>query len=454
MTNATTYPFDDEAMEYPADTARAPASAWFALAVLVGATLFSFVDRQILALVAEPLRESLDLSDLQLGALQGLGLAIFAALASYPMGWLSDRYDRRLVLCAGILIWSCATAACAFQTSFEGLFASTVGIAVGEAGLAPIVLSIIPDIFPRRQRTLANFIYFTAALIGAAIGIGLGSVTLGWLTENVASLPGMLGELEPWRVAMIVVALPGPLFIALVAMLKVRRPQISAAHNGPADASTAATGLLPYVRQHWKTVFFIFSAMAAYNIGIGSTLIWIPAAIHRAFGVPLATVGLQLGAMLGVASIIGLICSGSALKFLPGDKALLPLRIATAAFVIAMAATFMLPLIQFHWQGLAIVGVQMGAGMGAAALMPGVLQDISPPHLRGRIISILSIVGAVAQGVSPMLVGAISTTINDPRGVLQALAIVATPGWLVAAYLIWRSVGACKRTLAILDVEH
>src|ERR1041385_6087469 len=109
---------------------RAPLSAWYALAVLVLTTIFAFVDRQILNLVMPSLQTSLNLSDLQLGALQGMGLAIFASVASYPMGWLADRYGRRRLLIIGIVIWSISTAACAFQTSFTGLFVATIGVAI------------------------------------------------------------------------------------------------------------------------------------------------------------------------------------------------------------------------------------------------------------------------------------------------------------------------------------
>src|SRR3546814_10917773 len=110
-------------------------------------TLFAFVVRQMLSLVAPALQTSLGFSDLQLGMLQGLGMAVFASVASYPMGWLADRYGRRLILALGVACWSLATGLFAFQQSFGGLFAATIGIAIGEAGLEPIVFALIPDLF-------------------------------------------------------------------------------------------------------------------------------------------------------------------------------------------------------------------------------------------------------------------------------------------------------------------
>src|SRR3546814_626335 len=151
-------PADDEPAAIAAP--KAPASAWYALFVLVMATLFAYVDRQILNLVAPSLQASLGITDLQIGMLQGLGMAIFASVASYPLGWLADRFGRRLLLAIGVACWSLATALFAFQDSFGGLFAATIGIAIGEAGLAPIVFALIPDLFPETQRHHANFIFY------------------------------------------------------------------------------------------------------------------------------------------------------------------------------------------------------------------------------------------------------------------------------------------------------
>src|SRR3546814_18504123 len=88
---------------------KAPLSAWYGLFVLVMTTLFAFVDRQILNLVGPSLQTSLGFTDFQIGMLQGLGLAIFASVAAYPMGWLADRFGRRLILAVGIICWSLAT---------------------------------------------------------------------------------------------------------------------------------------------------------------------------------------------------------------------------------------------------------------------------------------------------------------------------------------------------------
>src|SRR5689334_17948291 len=68
---------------------------WYAIFVLVVASVFASLDRAGIPLQAEKIRASLGLTDTQLGLLQDTGIAIFMAIAAYPIAWLADRYDRR-----------------------------------------------------------------------------------------------------------------------------------------------------------------------------------------------------------------------------------------------------------------------------------------------------------------------------------------------------------------------
>lgn len=432
--------------------APAPFSAWFAVAVLVGVTIFSFVDRQILAVVASPLKESLGLTDLQLGAMQGLGLALFAAIASYPIAWLADRFDRRLILCIGIAVWSVATAACAFQTTFEGLLIATIGIAVGEAGLGPIVWAVIPDLFPGRQRATANLVYFLAAILGTALGLSTSGATFGWLATHGATLPGFLGEMEPWRATMLFVALPGPLFIILVATLRLKGSRAAAVASAAAFATRLAdSGFMTYAKRHFATLACVFSAVAAYNIGIASTLVWLPTALPRILEIDPATVSLQLGMAIGPASLVGVGVSALCVKFWRGDRSVMAPTIAAIAFLIAAAPTTLLPFVTATWQALALVAVQFAAGLAAASVLPSIIQDISPPHLRARNFGVMTIVALVPQGVSPLVIGGLSEMFGGPHGLISAIAMVGAPAWLLAALLIWRSQAGFCRTVA--DVQ-
>lgn len=428
----------------------APKSAWYALAVLVATTLFAFVDRQIINLVAPSLQRELGLSDLQLGTLQGLGLSLAASVAAYPIGWLSDRYGRRLVLGSCILVWSLSTAACAFQTSFAGLFAATAGIAIGEAALAPVIFSMLPDLFPERQRNSANFIFFGATLLGVAIGLGLGGTTLSWLDTHHDALPQLLVGLDSWRVALILVASPGPAFVALLATIRIRT------HSGHAIAGTGADAdeVLPFIRAHWRAFACIYGAIFFYTLPLNAAFSWLPVALPRIFtGMEAASIGMQMGIAVGVGSIVGLVLPAACTAILRGNSAVRPIVLARAFMIAASVPTLFLPMAAAPWHVYAVIGTQLAFMLATGALMPGVLQLLSPPRLRSRLISVLGICTGVATGLAPMFVGALSGLLDPRNGLLTAMVIVGLPGWLAAALLISLARRPFLATIAIVGAN-
>ena len=219
--------FADEETSSATSRRKAPASAWYALAVLVVVTMLGAVDKIIFVLLTEPVRHSLSLSDTQIGMLQGAGMVLFAGLATLPLAWLSDRYDRRWVLAACVVFWSLATALRGASANFFVLFVATSGLGVGEQGLGPIVNSMIPDMFPRTQRVLANAIFTVAAILGTGLGSMLGGAVVTLADSCRHLLPPALQALETWRLVFLATALAG-LPVALL-VLSIRR-EIGRAH--------------------------------------------------------------------------------------------------------------------------------------------------------------------------------------------------------------------------------
>ncbi|HWW57341.1 MAG TPA: MFS transporter [Sphingopyxis sp.] len=419
--------------------------AWYGLAVLLMTTLFAFVVRQMLSLVAPSLQTSLGFTDLQLGMLQGLGMAVFASVASYPMGWLADRFGRRLLLALGVACWSLATALFAFQDSFGGLFAATIGIAIGEAGLAPIVFALIPDLFPERQRNTANFIFYGGSLLGAGLGMALGGAMLQWLA-GAHMLPGWLADIDSWRLAMMLIALPGPIFFLLVLTMPLGH------HSGGAGSPTAAgeTGprdFIPYATVHWRTLACIFGSIFAMAVAMTSGLMWFPLALPRAFGIDPATVGVGLGTAITIATLAGVLLAPLALRLRRGDADLDPVKVAAIFVALTPLPAALLPFTTSAFQAYAIAAVQGALGIAASSLMPGVLQNLAPPHLRSRVLALLGIVNALALAVSPLAIGWISGLIAGSRGMLYAITIVSLPALIASAVLITFAPGPYASTL-------
>jgi len=104
-----------------------------ALGVFLAAYILSFVDRQILGLMVDPILQSLGLSDLQMGLLQGAAFALLYATAGIPFGMAADRISRKKLIIGGVITWSIATALCGLAGSFSALFLARVMVGVGEA---------------------------------------------------------------------------------------------------------------------------------------------------------------------------------------------------------------------------------------------------------------------------------------------------------------------------------
>lgn len=428
------------------DARGAAAWAWYGLGVLLMTTLFAFVVRQMLSLIAPPLQMSLGFTDLQLGMLQGLGMAVFASVASYPMGWLADRFGRRLLLALGVACWSLATALFAFQDSFGGLFAATIGIAIGEAGLAPIVFALIPDLFPERQRNTANFIFYGGSLLGAGLGMALGGAMLQWLAGAHGMFPGWLADIDSWRLAMMLIALPGPIFFLLVLTMPLGH------QNGGAGSPTAADeagprDFMPYATAHWRTLACIFGSIFAMAVAMTSGLMWFPLALPRAFGIDPATVGVGLGTAIMIATVAGVLLAPLTLRLRRADADLDPVRVAAIFVALTPLPAALLPFATSAFQVYGIGAVQGALGIAASSLMPGVLQNLAPPHLRSRVLALLGIVNALALAVSPLAIGWISGLIAGPRGMLYAITIVSLPALVASAVLMAFAPGPYAATL-------
>lgn len=409
--------------------------AWYGLCVLLMTTLFAFVVRQMLSLIAPSLQLSLGFTDLQLGMLQGLGMAVFASVASYPMGWLADRFGRRLTLALGVACWSAATALFAFQNGFWGLFAATIGIAIGEAGLAPIVFALIPDLFPERQRNTANFIFYGGSLLGAGLGMALGGALLQWLDGAHGGFPGWLADYDSWRLAMMLIALPGPIFFLLVLTMPLGNRGDEAKAAAEVD-SAGDRNFLPYARAHWRTLACIFGSIFAMAVAMTSGVMWFPLALPRAFGIDPATVGVGLGTAITIATLAGVLLAPLTLRQRRGDADIGPVKVAAIFVALTPLPAAFLPFTTSAFQAYCVAAVQGALGIAASSLMPGVLQNLAPAHLRSRVLALLGIVNALALAVSPLAIGAISGLIEGPRGMLNAITIVSLPSLIASAILM------------------
>jgi MFS family permease len=193
--------------------------ARYVLGVLVVVYVFNFLDRQIISILAERIREDLAVSDAQLGFLYGTAFAVFFAMFGIPLGRLADTWDRRRLIALGLTAWSAMTALSGFARTFPELAAARIGVGVGEASASPAAYSLLSDWFPAARRATALAIYSSGIYLGAGLGLAVGGVVVTRWEAAYAATPAPFG-LRGWQVAFLVVGLPGLLLAAWVATLR------------------------------------------------------------------------------------------------------------------------------------------------------------------------------------------------------------------------------------------
>jgi len=274
--------------------AERPAYANYVLAILFLAYVINFVDRQIVSILAEPIKKALGLSDSMIGFLGGPAFAIFYATLGIPIARLADLWVRRSVIAIGLTLWSGMTALSGFSQSFTQLALARIGVGVGEAALSPPAHSLLADYFPVSRRSTALGVYAMGIHIGVLVGLVMG----GWLEEFWG-----------WRAAFMVVGIPG-LILALVVRFTVREPVRGA------QEATPVTGAPPPVSE----VVRFLAARRSFihlSLGIGFTAFagyafafWAPQFLRRVHEMSSGELGTKIGIGLGTGGAIGSVLAG------------------------------------------------------------------------------------------------------------------------------------------------
>jgi MFS family permease len=422
---------------------------WWTLAVLVGLSAVSYIDRQIISLMVGPIRADLNVSDFQISLLQGIAFALFFATFGLPLGWLVDRTQRRLVIFGGVVVWSLATAASGLATSFGHLFLARLMVGAGEAALAPAAYSMIADLFPKRRLAFALSIFNIGGATGSALAVFLGGMLITGLSQVSIALPG--GEpLATWQIAFLSVGLPGLLFAFMIFL--VREPTRSQTKSQTTAADMAE--LWAFVRTRWDFLAFHFVGFGCMSALGYAAMNWLPVYLMRRFGVPVA----EAGALVGVI----IVCSipGGLLASALVDRLFARGRSDAHLFLyvfIALALAILGPL-AFFADGLPTF-VALMAGVMFLAAAPGTataaIQITTPPRLRGRVSAMyLFIYQMVGLGLGPSVVAAFTDYVfKDDALVGYSMAATIAIFGLAAALLFALGRGPMRRAVLALAEE-
>ncbi len=433
---------------------KVPLSGWLGLLALSVVNIYALIDRQIFNLLAEPIRKEMNLSDTQLGLLQGVGLAIIGIITIYPIAWAGDRYDRRWISAAVITLWSVAVIGCGLSPNFAWLFffASLVGI--GESARAPLGFAMVPDLFPKSKRQLGNAVYTFVQVIAASVAIYLTGLLIGEINIVRPFLPPSLASLPDWRLSFIFAASFVPLAVLLTLTLPARTAGVGAVARrareaAPEQAATAAATVNPDEVSIWRFIWSNRRVQLGFNgammltlFGIAASTNFLAVIVARDYGQSpqdtakyVAILGL-VNAAIGF-SIAGLLFT----RLVPRYGARVPMMALTLATVLGIPASILLAQstsmieIYVYYCFLAVV-LSIGS-----MTFPTILQNMTLPYLRARMFALVGITQLVAGGLGAVAAGLLSDVLKA-AGVKQSLliggGIIAVICLAIAAVIFWR----------------
>lgn len=408
----------------------------FALCIFLLAYILSFVDRQILSLMVDPIRTDLQLTDVQIGLLQGLAFALFYAFFGVPIGMLADRRSRKTIITVGIVLWSLATGMCGLAGSYAYLFAARMCVGLGEATLSPAAHSFLSDAFPRARLARAMAIYTLGITLGGGAALMIG----GSVVDAIAAMGGvsvpLLGELRSWQAVFLLVSLFGIPVAVLASMTRepprgLQTPSSAGAGAQTGRASASFGDVLHYLRSNGRAFSAIYASSVILGIMGYGMVGWYPTLLIRKFGLSPGDAGYQLGAIYLVLGSMGAICGGMLAERLAlKGRADANMRVVLWAALAVLAPGTIAPLMPTS--GLVLLFFApacffFNAYFGCAV---AAIQLATPSHMRATNAALFllanSLIGLTLGAVAVPLVGKLifngGEDLGQPLGVIAALS--------------------------------
>lgn len=389
----------------PAGSATPAGRAWASLFVLGLLYVLSFLDRLILVLLVEPLKRDLMIDDVQIGLLIGTSFALVYSIAGLPLARLADTRDRPWLICAGATVWGLSTAAAAFAQTYPQLLVLRLGVAVGEAALAPAAMSLLSDMFPPNRRALPISIFVTVGVCGASGAMIAGAMVIDFAGELADAVPFLQG-MASWRVTLIAVGLPA-IAVALLVPLVVPRALVRSAAG---EGGSGWGAIRSHVAGNSRTYIGFWGLTALVSAINYSILTWFPTHLIRSYDIGAAEAGYAFGLLGLPASLVGgTFLAWLARRLARGGKLEGPLLIAAGVSLLST------PLLAFALAapsrdlalGLMVLPMILQMGMGILLATSSAL--LAPGGIRSQMVAIYYLVLSLAGlGIGPPLVAALA----------------------------------------------
>lgn len=420
---------------YPRET-----YAWYVVGILLVVYIFSFIDRQILALLVIPIEADLGISDSQMSYLMGFMFALFYVSFGIPMGRLADSKSRRTIIALGLIVWSFMSAGCGVAKTYLHLALMRFGVGIGEATLSPSAYSLITDYFKPNRTALALSVYGAGIYIGSGIAFLVGGFVFEYATTHEASVWPVVGTIRPWQLVFFIIGLPGILFAGMLYTIKEPLRRGIKSGGGQGAQSVPLGEVFLYIRANWKTFLCHNVGFALLSfVGYGSAA-WIPTFFVRTYDWTAGDTGKLYGTAVMIFGTAGIVFGGWAADRLKerGYKDA-KMRTGLAASLLHLPFALAFPLMPEGWMAFtamcpAIFLLAMPFGVAPAAI-----QEMMPNRMRGQASAIyLFIVNLIGLGIGPSAVAWMTDLVfKDPLMIRYSLLICSVSAGLLSVMLLW-----------------
>lgn len=441
VTIVTSASADIPAGEAPSDIPHAhpkpaaypsPLMGWLTVAILFLLYILSLTDRNIMALMVEPIKKDLGISDLQISLLQGPAFAILFCLCAVPLGMALDRFSRRVVLYLSVTVWSIAAASCGLAGSFAALAAARAGVGAGESGFGTGSYSVVGDSFPPHKVSLAMSVFVMGGVMGAGIVFLFGGPIVAAVIKAGPTTWPLLGTLQPWQQVFIMTGAPGILLAFLVFVFREppRRKSVGTSGAGYGEAWA-------FMKQYKPLYLATFVGFGlAYAVTIGFQL-WTPVYLARVHGWQPGRIGPVVGiAQIAAAAFIPLHGWTVDRLYRRGRR---DAHLFWCLVTVLSAAPFGIAafLVSSPWATVACYWCFMALILSTSSMGPATVQVVTPQYLRGRVSALYVLAsGLIAMAGGPAFIGLVTDKVlGDEMKVGLSLVISVFCVLLPAALL-------------------
>lgn len=412
-----------------------PAYRNYILAILTLMYVVNYLDRQVLAILLQPIKTEFGVSDALLGLLAGPTFALFYATLGIPIARLADRHSRRNIIAVSMGLFSIMTVICGLAAQFWQLLVARVLTGVGEAGTGPSAQAVISDLYPPEKRAAAQSFYSAGLNIGLLIAFFAG----GWIAQTYG-----------WRNAFLAAGIPG-LILFFVVLFTVREPVRGHSEMLADDGIRPSLGAVARFLWGQRSFHWIAFGAAMTSFGGYGATAFVPAFLVRSHHLSLSEVGLIFAGIAGVGGWIGTFLSGVIADRMGKHDVRWNMYVPIGAVFLALP--FQPVFYLADNTTIAVLAAIIPSSMGAVFLGPCVtmVQGLVPPRMRATAAALfLFILNIIGLGLGPQTVGLVSTLLEPTLGTdaLRYALLVTMVSGAIGGFCYWRASKTLKADLA------